>query len=287
MLVGPARTVIAAGDGLEALSLAAARKPDLILLDVNMPLKNGWEVLGELRRSPATSMIPVIMLTSAGTVEDKVGGLGLGADDYMTKPFDHAELQARVEGLLRRHCLALSANPLTGLPGSPAIEAEVSRRIRDKASFALFHIDIDRFKTFNDVYGFAAGDKVLLATAEVIRESVGPGFAGHIGGDDFVAVIELEDAPLSAQRLVTLFDEKIPSLYSSSDRARGWIEAADRGAQRRRVPLLTVSVGIATTKRRAFTRYAEAAQIASEMKSYLKSGAARSLSRFAFDRRRA
>lgn len=284
---GPQRTVIATSDGAAALAMATERKPDLILLDVNMPRKNGWEVLGELRRCPATSLIPVIMLTGNGTVEDKIGGLGLGADDYVTKPFDGSELKARVEGLLKRHALALSASPLTGLPGNYAIEAEVNRRIADASPFALFHADIDRFKSYNDAYGFAAGDEVLLATAEIIRAAAGKGFAGHIGGDDFALVLDLEEAPLAAHRLAAAFDERAPGFYAPADRARGWIEAVDRTGTLRRAPLLTLSVGIATTARRSFSRYAEAAQIASEMKGFLKkrSGAGASLSGFAFDRR--
>ncbi len=287
MLNGPERTVISATDGVAALALAAERMPDLILLDVNMPRKNGWEVLGELRRCPVTSLIPVIMLTGNGSVEDKVGGLGLGADDYVTKPFDGPELKARVEGLLKRHALAVSASPLTGLPGNFAIEAEVTRRIVSESPFALFHADIDRFKSYNDAYGFAAGDEVLLATAAIIRASAGKGFAGHIGGDDFALVLDLEDAPLAAHRLAAAFDERAPGFYSPDDRERGWVETQDRAGTLRRMPLLTLSVGIATTAHRSFSCYAEAAQIASEMKGFLKKryGPGAALSGFAFDRR--
>ena len=263
MLNGPSRTVIAA-DGTKALAMAVERRPDLILLDVNMPQKNGWQVLGELRRCSGTSMIPVIMLTS---VMDKVGGLELGADDYMTKPFDEPELRARVEGLMRRHSLALSANPLTGLPGNPAIEAEVSRRILANDPFAFFYIDIDRFKAFNDAHGFAEGDRVLLKTAALIRESLGENFVGHVGGDDFAAISGLEEAPYAAQKLATLFDE-----YAAT------LTAPDRRA-------ITLSIGIVTTQKRAFASYNVVSAIAAQMKAYLKSEKDRTLSRFAFDRR--
>lgn len=268
VLDGPSRRVIAAGSGAKALALVSEHKPDLILLDVNMPDRSGWEVLSELRASFATRMIPVIMLTSAGTVSDKVGGLELGADDYVTKPFDAPELVARVEGLLRRHSLDLTANPLTGLPGSPAIQAEVVRRLRDGAPFAFFYIDVDRFKDFNDAYGFAAGDRLLLGTAGLVRRSLGEGFVGHVGGDDFVAISGLEEAPHAAQRLACLFDE-----YASEIRPA-------------RRPPPTLSIGIVTTAARAFASYAQVAATASEMKAYLKAETGRALSRFAFDRRR-
>jgi diguanylate cyclase (GGDEF)-like protein len=268
MLDAPARTVITADNGVKALALVAQCKPDLILLDVNMPQKNGWEVLGELRRSPGTRLIPVIMLTSAITAANKVAGLELGADDYMTKPFAAPELRARVEGLLRRHTLDLSANPLTGLPGNPAIAAEVSRRLREKEPFAFFYIDIDRFKAFNDSCGFAAGDHLLIETASLIRTCLGEDFVGHVGGDDFVAISGLEEAPHAAQRLACLFDERAP----------GFAHPALR-----RLP--TLSIGIVTTQQHAFASYDEVAAVAAEMKAYLKAETGRTLSRFAFDRR--
>jgi|CXWL01.1.fsa_nt_gi diguanylate cyclase (GGDEF)-like protein len=264
MLNGPSRTVIAADDGVHAMTLVEERRPDLILLDVNMPRKNGWEVLGELRRRPSTRLIPVIMLTS---VPDKVGGLELGADDYMTKPFDEPELLARVEGLMKRHDLALSANPLTGLPGNPVIEAEVSRRLLQNDPFAFFYIDIDRFKAFNDARGFAQGDRVLLKTSALIRESMGDNFVGHVGGDDFTAICGLEEAPHAAQRLATLFDEYAATLPAPAGRP------------------ITLSIAVVSTLNRTFQSYAEVAVVASELKAYLKSEKGRSLSRFAFDRR--
>ncbi len=269
VLARPLWTIITAGDGIEALALASQRKPDLILLDVTMPRKNGWEVLGELRSRPGTRMIPVIMLTAAGAVADKVGALKLGTDEYMTKPFAATELLARVEGLLLRHHLLLSANPLTGLPGNPAIAAEVSRHLQEKTPFAFFYIDIDRFKNFNDLYGFAKGDRLLLKTAALIRRSFGEGFVGHIGGDDFVAISDLEEAPYAAQRLVCLFDAY----------------AADF-TQPALGPRPTLSIGIVTTAMRHFANYAEVAKNAAELKAGLKAETGRTLSRFAFDRRR-
>jgi len=265
VLNGPSRVVIAAGDGERALALAAELRPDLIVLDVNMPGKDGWEVLGELRRRTDTRMKPVIILTSAGAIADKVGGLELGADDFMTKPFAAPELLARVDGLIRRHEQAVAANPLTGLPGNHAIEAEVSRRLREGTPFAFFYIDIDRFKAFNDACGFAQGDRLLLNTARLIEmvfdDGFGDGFVGHIGGDDFVAISGLKEAPHAGQALARLFDEAM----------------ADAVA-----PPPTLSIGIVTTQWREFSCYAE---VASEMKSYLKSDTRRKLSRFAFDRR--
>ena len=267
MLVGPDRRVMVARDGVEALALTAEHAPDLIVLDVHMPKLNGWEVLSALRRRARTSMIPVILLTSASSPSDKIDGLTLGADDYVTKPFAGSELRARVEGLLRRHEQLLAANPLTGLPGTPAIEAEVERRLREKTPFAFFYIDIDRFKTFHDAYGFAAGDRAILKTAALIRRCFAGGFVGHIGGDDFVAIDGVEEAPYAAQRLATLFDACAPRLARSARR-----------------PFPTLSIGVVTTQQRAFASYAEVAAAAAKLKASLKARSSRKESLFSFDR---
>ncbi|MEW6582937.1 MAG: response regulator [Actinomycetota bacterium] len=266
-LGAPGCRVLAARDGEEALTLAREGEPDVVLLDLNMPKLDGWAVLRALREGARTRLLPIIMLTHAGSVQDRVGGLERGADDYVTKPFSLAELRARVDGVLRRHRESLHASPLTGLPGNPAIEEEVERRIDSGEPFALFHADIDRFKAFNDARGFAAGDMVLRETADMARAAAGTHFAGHIGGDDFALVTDATDAPHVAQRLVTLFDERAP-VWARPVRARP----------------LTLSVGIATTTRRSFSSYRQAAAAASEMKAYLKARPA-ALSRFAFDRR--
>lgn len=263
--------VLVAADGAEALALAESRRPDLILLDVSMPRRTGLEVLAELRGGPAHSLTPVILLTAGAGVGDVVGGLRRGADDYVAKPFAAAELLARVERLLRRHETALSANPLTGLPGNPAIEAEALRRLASGTPFAFFHADVDRFKAFNDACGIAAGDAVLRAAARAVREAAEGGFAGHVGGDDFVAMVDLADAPHAAQRLAASFDALAPGLVPES--------------RRDRVSAPTLSIAVVSSARPGADSYARLCEIAAEIKAYLKGETERTLSRFMFDRR--
>ncbi|UPT75549.1 MAG: response regulator [Elusimicrobiota bacterium] len=266
-----AYAVLAAADGQEALDVAAARRPDLILLDVQMPRRTGWEVLSALRAGAATRLTPVIILTSGAEVSRKVEGLSRGADDYVTKPFAGAELRARVDGLLRRHELALGANPLTGLPGNAAIEAEAVRRLAAGEPFAFFHADVDRFKAFNDACGIAAGDEVLRTAARCLREALGPGFSGHVGGDDFAAMCALAEAPHAAQRLAAGFDEAAPALVPES--RRGLVRAP------------TLSIAVASSARPGADSYGRLCEIAGEIKSFLKAESGRALSRFMFDRR--
>ncbi|MBI4678803.1 MAG: response regulator [Elusimicrobia bacterium] len=282
--------VLQSADGDDGLRRAAEDSPDLILLDVGLPALSGLEVLRALRRARRTSAIPVIMLTGLSGVADKVAGLELGADDYVTKPFAVEEVRARVESALRRSRRDLGANPLTRLPGSPAIKDETCRRIRDKVPFAFHYADMDHFKAFNDAYGFAAGDRLIETLADCLTESIethdqAEGFAGHVGGDDFAALTSLEAAPHVAQSLCGLFDLRRARHYPEEDRARGFIRSVDRRGRPEAFPLVTLSVGIVTTAARALDRFSKVAAIAAEMKACLKSGPPRKLSRLAFDRR--
>jgi diguanylate cyclase (GGDEF)-like protein len=283
--------VVAASDGAQALELIDQVHPDLMLLDINMPRKNGWEVLRELRGQAVTSALPVIMLTGYSDLNSEVGGLEMGADDYITKPFQLEELRARIMSVLRRNRIDLTANPLTHLPGSPGIEAEVGRRIKAAAPFAFLYADIDNFKPYNDTYGFARGDEVIRATADLLAESLREAgskeaFLGHVGGDDFVMLTEPAFAAHAAQHAVTAFDRKAVTFYDADDLSRGCLEAADRQGVRRYFPLLTLSIGVVTTEHRRLFHYGRVVSLAAEMKAYCKSLPPERLSRFAFDRRK-
>ncbi|MBI5625008.1 MAG: response regulator [Elusimicrobia bacterium] len=282
--------VLQSGDGGDGLRRARELHPDLILLDVGLPAKSGLEVLRELRRGQDTSAIPVIMLTGLAGLSDKVEGFNLGADDYVTKPFAVEELSARVESILRRVRRDRAANPLTRLPGSPDIEAETCRRIREGIPFAFHYADMDHFKAFNDAYGFERGDRLIECLAACLTDSIamhdgGAGFAGHVGGDDFVAITSPQAAPFVAQSLCGLFDERRSRYYSAEDLARGFIRGHDRQGRPETFPFVTLSVGVVTTSCRVLDRFPKVVALASEMKMSLKAGPPRRLSSFAFDRR--
>jgi DNA-binding response OmpR family regulator len=148
-------------DGEDALQKATATPPHVIVLDIMMPRMDGLTALHRLRSQASTGNIPIILLTARGLPEDRVRGLELGADDYITKPFDINELVARVRSVVRRTQAARDLSPLTGLPGNFKITGEVEERIANQSAFALLHGDLDNFKAFNDHYGFMRGDEVI------------------------------------------------------------------------------------------------------------------------------
>jgi diguanylate cyclase (GGDEF)-like protein len=279
--------VTVASNGEEGLSRAIELRPDLVLLDVMMPKLDGFEVAQRLRRDPRTSSSSIIMLTAKALSSDKVLGLSSGADDYIIKPFDPVELLARVKGTLRRAREMRALSPLTGLPGNIRVQEEIRRRVSEEQAFALLYADLDHFKAYNDNYGFVRGDRAIQALARLVTETVhevaGPaGFVGHVGGDDFVILVEPDQADMLAKSLCQRFDELAPSLYDAADAERGSIEVRDRQGNPKSFPILTISVGVATTLSRRFSHYGEAVAVATEMKQFAKRDPTSS---FAVDRR--
>jgi len=264
-----------ASDGLQALEAARERCPELVLADVMMPRMDGFELTRSLRQDPRTATVSVIMLTARGLSADKLEGFSVGADDYIVKPFDTPELLARIRGVLRRAREMRAQSPLTGLPGNVRIEEEIESRVNSGADFAILYADLDHFKAYNDHYGFIRGDQVIQFTARMLQEialSVGgpETFVGHVGGDDFVVVAAPDKALEIAEQVVGRFDIEAPDMYDPEDAARGYIAVENRQGEIQRFPILSISIGVATTARRRFSHYAEAVAIATEMKSFTK-----------------
>jgi diguanylate cyclase (GGDEF)-like protein len=262
-------------DGEDALMKSTANPPDVIVLDIMMPRMDGLTALHRLRGQASTANVPIILLTARGLTEDRVRGLELGADDYITKPFDINELVARVGAVIRRTQAARDLSPLTGLPGNFRITAEIEAKIKSGASFALVHGDLDNFKAFNDHYGFMRGDEVIRFCASCLGTSasdlgISDPFVGHIGGDDFVAIIPADMSEAYCKEVVQRFDDGILDLYDTADALRGYIEVIDRRGERYAFPVVSLSLGVASSEVRDINTQWEASAIAVEMKEFAK-----------------
>ncbi len=279
-----------ANDGGRALELARERCPELVLADVMMPNMDGFELTRNLRQDSRTASVSVIMLTARGLSADKLEGFAVGADDYIVKPFDTPELLARIRGALRRSREMRAQSPLTGLPGNVRIAEEIEQRCAARAQFAVLYADLDHFKAYNDFYGFMRGDQVIQVTGRLLQDVVldvaGPSaFVGHVGGDDFVIVCDAAQAVELSEAVIERFDSQIGALYDEADREQGGIEVVNRRGESQRFPVITISIGVATTAHRTYTHYAEAVAVATEMKSFTKK--AHEGSSWAADRRTA
>ena len=261
-------------DGPRAIDSIRSRPPDLVLLDVMMPGLDGVEVVRRLRADAATAAVPILLLTAKGLSADKVAGLTAGADDYVTKPFDTAELVARIRTTLRRASDARSVSPLTGLPGNARIELEIRSRAASGEPYAVSHVDLDEFKSFNDAYGFLRGDGLLLDLCRCLQRAAAgedpPVFVGHVGGDDYVLVSTPEQAERVGRRAVEAFDAVAGGHYDPEDLARGHLLVTDRRGQLRRHPVVTVSIGVAADRGTGKDHRAVVAA-AAEMKGWAKS----------------
>ncbi|MDR2486922.1 MAG: response regulator [Clostridiales Family XIII bacterium] len=267
--------ILEAGTGAEGLDLVKREKPDLVLLDVVMPDYSGFEICRILRESESNNLMPIIMITSQDAQEDILVGLELGADDYVKKPFNERELLSRIKNIFRRIDRNRNANPLTGLNGNLEIQRDITSRITKGTAFAVIYVDLDNFKAYNDVYGFSNGDRIIVLTADILKDQVDlfgnpDDFVGHIGGDDFIVVSTPDRAESICQEVIGAFDEKVLNFYSEQDRSQGCITTKNRKGEIDTFPLMSISLAIVSNERREINSYVEVGDIASEVKQKLK-----------------
>jgi PleD family two-component response regulator len=266
--------VLSAPDGPTALALLDDRLPDVVVLDVVMPLMDGYATLSRIRRHATASHVPVIVLTGGNDTAAPVKSLEAGADDFIAKPFSPQEMLARVRAKVRRANVDSSLQPLTRLPGNIAIEHEMRRRFEAREPWAVIYGDLDNFKAFNDHYGFVRGDDAIRLVSTTMSDAIKrigreTDFLGHIGGDDFIIVTDPQRAETLAHAVADTFDRDVRALYDANDRTRGWIAAKDRRGNNVRFPLMSLSLAIVTASSR-ITSYQSIGEVAAELKSFAK-----------------
>lgn len=263
--------------GGEALALTRKSIPHLIVLDIMLPDMDGYAVCKELRTTTRTSHIPIIFLTQKDERSDKIAGLELGADDYITKPFDIEELKLRVTNAIARQERDNSLDPRTGLPSGRLIEEHLRKIIR-KPDWALLDCRINYFEPFKDAYGFIAGDEVLRFTSillgEVVDEAGTPNdFIGHPGGDNFVIVTTYVNAATLRDRLKVRFKEEVLTHYNFVDREQGFIVTKAADGHEVKTPLMTMAIGLISPETHSFSDIREITEMAAEARRRDSAGA--------------
>jgi diguanylate cyclase (GGDEF)-like protein len=247
--------------GSDALEKTRQQLPHLIVLDIMLPDIDGYEVCRRLRTQTRTRHIPVIFLTQKDERSDKLQGLELGADDYITKPFDIEELKLRVQNAIARAERESLTDPRSGLPSGRLIEEELRRIIREE-SWAFMDLRVDHFGPFKDEYGFVAGDDVLRSTAMTLNEVVDTkgttdDFIGHAGEDNFVIITSEENAQAIHDEIKARFAQEVPTHYNFIDREAKKIVATNE-------PLMTISIGIVSPSNYQFADIREITELAAE-----------------------
>ena len=262
--------VIVAGRGNDALERTRKQLPNVIVLDIMLPDIDGYEVCTRLRRNLRTSHVPIIFLTQKDERSDRIAGLELGADDYITKPFDIEELRLRVQGAMRRAERESLTNPTTGLPSGKMIEEQLRSLMRRK-DWGLLYAGVNAIDAFNDVYGFVAGDEVLRFTALLLGEvddklGGSDDFIGHIGGDDFLLITSQDKVAAIGDAVTHRFAQEIGSHYSFKDRERGYIIVKNADGTERNAPLMKLCAGVVLANDYDFTDIREITEVSAEVR---------------------
>jgi GGDEF domain-containing protein len=250
--------------------------PDVIVVDIDPARQVGLKTCNLLKEDFITAFIPIIALINKRHLRAQLLNLKHGVDDYMIKPPDPLDLRVRIEMAIKRSHYSFYSSSLTALPGARIIEETVKDKLHHNLLFSFAYIDIDNFKSFNDVYGYIKGDKVIMQTAYMLYDTVKKfgnpdDFIGHIGGDDFVFITSLDKYRKLCQTFIHMFDNIIPFHYSSSDRDRGFIVTSDRTHKIKRIPLMSVSVAVVNIDNNAkFRSIVDINERIAEIKKYLK-----------------
>lgn len=279
-------------DGRQAVQKVREMLPDAVILDLKLPGINGFRICEQLRLEPQTRAIPIIVVSGSWKdAQDRIRSIEVGADDFLTKPFDAQELMARIRRMLQRKKVDMGHNPLTGLPGNLAIEEEARRRLARKENLAFAYIDLDNFKAYNDVYGVKQGDKVIRLLSDLLVQAVKrwgnqDDFIGHVGGDDFITMTTSDKAQGVFDWIAKRFDERITAYYSDADLKAGCITAKDRQGNVKTFKFVSVSIVYLTDKNIETNQYPVLIQALTEMKGYVKHNLERNGGSMVFQDRR-
>lgn len=260
--------------GEDAVQYTLRETPHLLLLDMKLPDMDGYEVIRRLRSHPKSMHIPIIALSALDTSADKVRAFELGADDYVTKPFDTDELLARVRTQLRR-VQQNFLSPLIGLPGGYQVELAIKRKLTSADPWSILYLDLDNFKAFNDVYGFLTGNDLIRLVGRVsqrmVRDYGNPDdFVGHIGGDDYVVVTTPDRAQNLCHLISAAYKTESRAFYQPEDLRRGSISGVDRKGRPYQFPLVSLSIGVVNNQIRRSHTLQEVSYLAAEAKCHAK-----------------
>lgn len=261
-------------NGEDAVRFALRDMPQLIILDIMLPGMDGYEVVRQLRDHPKTMNIPIIVLSACMSHADKTFAFELGVDNYITKPFDTDELLARIRRQLKRMQQG-SLSPLTQLPGGLQLERAISSKLNSSDPWSLLYLDLDNFKAFNDVYGFLAGNNMILLVGQVCQRVVYElgniyDFVGHIGGDDFLIMTTPDKAQLLCNHILERYKQQSMALYKHEDLDRGSISGVDRKGRAYQFPLVSLSIGVVNNQSRHPHNLEEIGILVAEAKRHAK-----------------
>ena len=283
-VIGPTQTVSSTlvirlqskGYQVSALSNLAATMgviysdpPDILIVDLSQPLPEMNTVIRKIKEDCYFSSIPVLGLI--GEHDDSIDWEATALDDFIVVPINYPELFCRISLSLCRIQRVFDNNPLTRLPGNTSVHQAIEKALGHP--MAGCYVDINNFKPYNDMYGFSRGDEVLRMIGRIMFNAVkesGGGFTGHIGGDDFVFIVPMENAEAVCTTIIGHFTALVADIFDEREKGLGYYIATNRKGQEEKFPLMGIAIAVVPTNSARMNHFGKVAQVAAELKKQAK-----------------
>lgn len=231
------------------LEIALKNIPSLIIIHEDTLETDIIEVCNQIRENDDNRITPIIVISSNSDHEHRVDILKSSVEHFIRKPIDEEYLYYTIINIIKLLDINRTVSPLTGLPGNVQIQAEMKKRLMNKEKFIMLYLDLDNFKAYNDIYGFVQGDEIIKFTARTILKNVHEidlekGFVGHIGGDDFIAIISNDEYEKLCQNIILDFDYNVLDFFTQEHIEKGYIEVENRKGVMEQYPLTSISIGV-------------------------------------------
>ena len=272
----------------DQIDIALKNIPSIIIINEDAIEVDIVELCKKIRSDDDNSITPIIVVSSNSEKEHRIQILKESVEYYIKKPVNAQYLYYTIKNLGRLITINRRISPLTGLPGNVQIHAELKKRISNKEEFSVLYLDLDNFKAYNDVYGFLKGDEIIKFTADTIMTSIhslipNNSFIGHIGGDDFIAIVPTLNCEDVCKDIIANFDANVVRFFTEDDVEKGYIEVANRKGVIEQFPLTSISIGVVEADVGRFANILEIGEVGAQVKHMAKSVMGSS---YAIDRRK-
>ncbi len=259
----------------EDILVALDEIPSLIIINGDGLKKDLLKTIEFIRKNPENRITPVIVTSENKNKEYRIEVLKRIVEYYIAKPLHKTFFYYTIKNLSRLIDANRCISNLTGLPGNAQIEIELKRRVSGKKLFAVLYADLDNFKAYNDKYGFMNGDEIIKFTANCMKDAIQSygvkgDFLGHIGGDDFVAIVQYENARKIGRDIIKRFGANIGEFYSEEDNENGYIKVVNRKGKMEKFPLITLTVAMISNRYKKYSSVLELGEDGAQVKKKAK-----------------
>ena len=259
----------------DCLDVALKDIPALIIINEDNIDNDVIELCNQIRSNEDNSITPMIVISSKNDEEHKINVLKAMATYFIRNPINMEVLYYTILNITHLLYINRGVSPLTGLPGNVQIQAEIKKRLSKKEYFAMLYLDLDNFKSYNDIYGFSNGDEIIKFTAKTIMNNVyqnedNNNFIGHIGGDDFIAIVEEREYEKICQNIIAEFDKGVRKFFNKEDLTKGYLEVENRKGIIEQFPITSISIGAVEVDVGRFNNTLEIGEVGAQVKHLSK-----------------